>query len=711
MVTYTVEIDWAHNGTWTDETSRTRRVQIKSGFDEAGRAVAAVGRCILTMDNGDQRFSPGYVSSPLYGDLLPRRQVRIKADTWTVFRGFVDTIQPDAGEWSAGECLITCVDGIALLKQQRVSVVHEASKAVDDAVSAVVASAYTPPAVSYADNGDLLTHYGRSWLPERTTCLDALREICEAVYGRFYVARDGTPTFWSRDDQQIVGVEKVILLGAKYWQRVKYVLPEALIGYWRMNEGSGTVIGDSSGNGFNGSTHSTGFWGTGIGDGETARGGNGVNNLDEVFSSGLAAAFNATAGSAMCWAKLGNWVTGTFRGLLEFYVDGNNYVSLRKSAADNTLELIYRAGGVTKNATVVMTPDTAWHCLVVTWDKGADVCRFFVDGVELASASGLGTWSGTIVNALIGNSGLGGDGWPGWWAHVALWSRALTPGEVLMLMSGVSSVPVQSLGIGISVATVVNLAQVTVYPVETVGSLADLWKARTVLKVEPGQTRIVMGLFRDANGERVGAVGVVAPVATTDYLVNDDPGGTGFNYTSSPSFSLSTTIEATRAIFTLVNSATGPLYVTLLKIRGKPIRVWDSITVEESDSTSQAAYEVRAVSLDLPMQADEVLAQSYAEYLMTRFKDPFLAADGAVIREESLGGVDVFSLGLMNKILVNEPESGAENLQHWIRGVEYDLAAQNFSVTLHLERADDRQYWQLGRLGFGELGTATRLGF
>ncbi len=439
-ITFIVEIDWAHDGTWTDETSRTRRVQIKSGFDEPGRAVATTGRCVLTMDNGDRRFSPGYASSPLYGDVLPRRQVRVTASdgvtTWTLFRGFVDDIQPDAGEWGAGECLITCVDGIALLGQQRIGVAHENSKAVDDAVSAVVASAYTPPATCYADNGDTLTHYGRSWQPEQTSCLDALREIAEAVYGRFYVARDGTPTFWSRDDQQMVGVESAVLIGVGYWERVKFVRPEALIGYWRMNEASGTVIGDSSGHGFDGHTHGTGWWGlAGIGDGSTARGGNGVLNLDEVFSSGLAASFNPASGSAMVWTRLERWETGTFRGLLEFYVDSDNYVSLRKAAAADTLELIYRAGGTTKNATLVMTPNTAWHCLVITWDTADDVCRFYVDGVELSSATGLGSWSGTIVNAMVGHSGLGGDGWSGRWAHVALWSRALTPGEVLMLMA------------------------------------------------------------------------------------------------------------------------------------------------------------------------------------------------------------------------------------------------------------------------------------
>jgi hypothetical protein len=274
------------------------------------------------------------------------------------------------------------------------------------------------------------------------------------------------------------------------------------------------------------------------------------------------------------------------------------------------------------------------------------------------------------------------------------------------------SEPVDGLTVTMAVAPVINLAQVTVYPVETLGAVQDIWQARSTLRIAPGQTRVVYAPFRDENGERVGAVDVIEPVATTDYLVNELSDGSGFNYTNSPSFSLATEIEATRAKFTISSTATGPLYVTLLKIRGKPIRVWDPIVVEESDSASQAAYEVRAAALDLPMQDDPVFAQSYAEYLIGRFKDPFLLADQVLVRaREKVGNVNVFSLDLMDKVIVNETQSGATMLQHWIRGVEYDLTAQTFTVILRLERADERQYWLLGKQGYGELGAATRLGF
>jgi hypothetical protein len=76
-----------------------------------------------------------------------------------------------------------------------------------------------------------------------------------------------------------------------------------------------------------------------------------------------------------------------------------------------------------------------------------------------------------------------------------------------------------------------------------------------------------------------------------------------------------------------------------------------------------------------------------------------------------IGRINVFSLDVMDKVIVSDHESGVSSLQHWIRGVEYDLSPGGFVAALHLERADDRRYWLLQKPGYGELGSATRLGF
>lgn len=490
-VTFTVEVDWSADGTWSDETARVRRVRARAGFAGARSPVAAPGACALTLDNRDRRFSPGNAASPLAGKLLPGRAVRVRAseggDTWTLFRGTIARIAPEAGAWP-GAVTILCADGIARLARARVSVAHADTMPVDEAVSALVSAVYTPPALSAADNGDCLAHYGRSWEPEQTTALDALRDICRAVYGRFWVARDGTATFWSRRQQQDPSVSAALTLGA-------------------------------------------------------------------------------------------------------------------------------------------------------------------------------------------------------------------------------GAAPLDALDVALDAEGVINHAQVTVYPVETVGSLQVLWTAQTVLRVAPGQTRTLYAPFHDENGVRVGALDVLAPVATTDYAVNDRADGSGFNYTNSSHFALSAAIEATRAAITLTNTAIGPLYVTRLQVRGKPIRVYDPITLDVGDASSQADFEERALALDLPMQPDPVFGQAYAEYLVGRFKTPALAATRLRVRDRApIGGVSIFGVGLMDKVIVSDAASGLSAAAHWVYAVEYDLAAGGFSVTLFLERADERCYALLDRAGYAELGSTTRLG-
>jgi len=73
--------------------------------------------------------------------------------------------------------------------------------------------------------------------------------------------------------------------------------------------------------------------------------------------------------------------------------------------------------------------------------------------------------------------------------------------------------------------------------------------------------------------------------------------------------------------------------------------------------------------------------------------------------------VNLFSLGLMDKIVVSDPATGLSQAAHWMRAVEYELEPGGYRVTLHLERADDRKYCLLDRAGYAELDTNARLGF
>jgi hypothetical protein len=436
--TFTVAIDWDHDGTWTDETSRTLRAHIGSGFSASEDGVAEVGRCTLTLDNSDGRFSPGNASGALYGKLLPRRAVRVQASdgsqTWTLFRGFVERIQPDTGDYGGGECMIDCTDAMAILARQQMGVAHADSKAVDEAISAVVSAAYTPPATSYADNGDSLEHYGRSWQPERTTALDALREICAAVYGRFYIARDGTATYISRDDRLDSSTPLKLMIGV-YWERMKNTRPANLIGLWRLNETSGTTVADSSGRDHDG--QATGVtWAdtTGPGDADAPTF-DGINDHVDLFSAELAAAFNGSELTVIVWIKVRDssvWTDGTLDWLTDFRADNANLVWVRKTDT-GTIQVQYKAGGDSVFANSAVQSTAEWLCVAVRVSAGEDSVKLYLDGTEVDDEGNLGSWTGTVTRLFLGAAHPGNSVWDGALALVGLWDVALDADEIAML--------------------------------------------------------------------------------------------------------------------------------------------------------------------------------------------------------------------------------------------------------------------------------------
>ncbi len=272
--------------------------------------------------------------------------------------------------------------------------------------------------------------------------------------------------------------------------------------------------------------------------------------------------------------------------------------------------------------------------------------------------------------------------------------------------------PLSGLEVISGVDRLVNVAQLTVYPLETAGALQAIWTARGVLRVAPGETREISCPFRDENGERVGAVEVQSLVAYTDYTANERADGSGPDYTNDPAFSISMTVEATRALVTLENTATGTLYVTSLQIRGKPLRDYDPVAVEVTNAESVSDYFRRVSALDLAMISDPVFAQAYGEYVVGRFADPTLTANVVRVRNmDVVNGVNVFSLGLFDKVTVNDAQTGIDALDHWVRAVEYELTPTRKDVRLYLERADERKYCLLDRTGYAELDTNARLGF
>lgn len=117
---------YAVSPTWTTVTSYVRSMNVSRGrSDDWGDFD---GSATVVLDNRDRRFDPFYTSGAYYGKLLPRRQIRIRAETvelgvtttHDVFRGFVSGWAP---EWTDGgkdsTVTLSCFDALQLLASEQ----------------------------------------------------------------------------------------------------------------------------------------------------------------------------------------------------------------------------------------------------------------------------------------------------------------------------------------------------------------------------------------------------------------------------------------------------------------------------------------------------------------------------------------------------------------------------------------------------------------
>lgn len=127
--TLTVEVSFVSSPltaspTWVDVTQYVRHspgIRISRGRPSESSTFSA-GQLSLTLSNRDRRFDPLYSAGPYFGNLTPRKQIRVRAThsatTYDLFRGFVTgwpTQYPQVGRDAV--IPIVAYDGLAFLNE------------------------------------------------------------------------------------------------------------------------------------------------------------------------------------------------------------------------------------------------------------------------------------------------------------------------------------------------------------------------------------------------------------------------------------------------------------------------------------------------------------------------------------------------------------------------------------------------------------------
>ena len=196
--------------------------------------------------------------------------------------------------------------------------------------------------------------------------------------------------------------------------------PTGLMGYWPLNEGTGTTALDQSGNGYNGT------WTGNLLNGSHYGGG-------KVGSS--AGDFDGSTDYITTASSLPTLSTFTFTAWINLSSSPGRGFIVWLLPADLEIQGGYLIVNKTGCGLVVETPSAvittgAWYFVTDTWNGSA--ASVYVNGVLItsgASCSGYTTVGGTAEMGAYGTS----DYFPGLVNEVRIYNRALSPAEVMAL--------------------------------------------------------------------------------------------------------------------------------------------------------------------------------------------------------------------------------------------------------------------------------------
>lgn len=134
--------------TWTNVSAYFMSISTNRGRSSELDDFQA-GTCTVVLHNRDRRFDPTHSAGPYYGDLLPRRQIKVEAvvgaTTYPVFRGVISSWRQTWAHDDGQTCTVEAVDIASLLARRSFS---------GDAMSAIVSS--IPPSGWWPLDGEFM---------------------------------------------------------------------------------------------------------------------------------------------------------------------------------------------------------------------------------------------------------------------------------------------------------------------------------------------------------------------------------------------------------------------------------------------------------------------------------------------------------------------------------------------------------------------------
>ena len=218
---YRLEVDWDNNGDWGDiafpmsfpidwsaggliVSERIRSISCNFGRDRAsqltGRSKAGSLKALLDNRSGD--YSSFNTSSPLYGQILPGRPVRLSATSAAqskivIWQGFLKRITPVAHRGGDSTAILEAVGPLGQVNLDQVAVAMVTHQRTDQVIDDILDAAGWGSGSTYRSLDEGLTTITRYWA-DQTYTVPALQEIESTEGGFVRESKDGKIVFDNR---------------------------------------------------------------------------------------------------------------------------------------------------------------------------------------------------------------------------------------------------------------------------------------------------------------------------------------------------------------------------------------------------------------------------------------------------------------------------------------------------------------------------------
>jgi hypothetical protein len=181
-----------------DITDRLVTTQVRRGKSQALDRIDA-GVVSITVDNSDRTFDPLYQDGPYFGQLIPRRAVRVSSNGLPVFVGFIDDfdIQYEPGVQSVVR--IDASDALSVLTNSGLEEFTPDSELSGARINTVLDRPEVdwPAELRDIDAGNSLMLDAD--VAEGTGTLQYLQLVANSEFGTLFLSKDGKITFRERN--------------------------------------------------------------------------------------------------------------------------------------------------------------------------------------------------------------------------------------------------------------------------------------------------------------------------------------------------------------------------------------------------------------------------------------------------------------------------------------------------------------------------------